>query len=88
MLSSLHGQTSFVRALLNKGADVNARENGGETALIMAAGRGSREGVEALLASNADNNPKTNDGRTALGMATRGDRRDVMALLAKAGAKQ
>lgn len=57
---------SMVRVLLDAGADVNARNEGGVTALMRAAGSGSLAVVDALLAAGADVNRRDNDGNTAL----------------------
>ena len=52
--------------LLQNGADVNAKNNNGETALIMSSMYGANpEVVRILLENGADVNAKTNDGKTA-----------------------
>ncbi len=51
-----NGKTAAVQRLLAAGADVNARNEWGNTALTEAAVRGDRETVEALLAAGADVN--------------------------------
>jgi Ankyrin repeats (3 copies) len=82
-----NGDLASVKALLAKGADVNAKTSYGWTALICASQHGHLEVVQALLAKGADVNAEQNNGRTALDAATAGGHADVIALLVKAGAK-
>ncbi|HEV2762104.1 MAG TPA: ankyrin repeat domain-containing protein [Pyrinomonadaceae bacterium] len=58
MRASERGDLRTVRALLRKGADVNAKDTFGGTALMSAAGRGHLPVVSALLAAGADPNAK------------------------------
>src|SRR3712207_2495053 len=61
------GDAAAVRALLERGADVNARFRYGQTALFKAAERGHVEVVKLLLERGADPNVKdTFYGETAL----------------------
>ena len=50
------GKLEYVRELLEKGAEVNAREKNGLTALKAASGRGHLEIVKLLLEKGADLN--------------------------------
>jgi len=64
------GYTTTIKSLLANGADVNAKNNLGYTALIMASTGGHAETVKALLAHGADVNTKDKYGSTALMMAS------------------
>lgn len=59
-----HDQKEIVELLLSKGADVNARNKFGSTALIMAVTK--KEIIEMLLSNGADVNAQNNSGVTAL----------------------
>src|ERR1700730_10299053 len=52
------GDRAAVQALLAKGADVNAKDNGGRTALMMATVTGHPDVVQTLLAMGAEVNAK------------------------------
>lgn len=58
------GNVQAVRTLLSDGADVNAKNTFGTTALMAAADRGDLEVVKAILAAGADVNAKNHYGLT------------------------
>jgi uncharacterized protein len=60
------GNANTVRALLDRGADVNAKNKDGFTVLMVA---GNAEIVRLLIDKGADVNAKDNSGRTASGLA-------------------
>ena len=76
----------IVELLLAKGADVNAKAHGGETALQVASSYGRKEIVETLLAGRANVNAKDEYGETALYAASVEGRREVVELLLANGA--
>ncbi len=63
-------QVGIPEALIERGADVNARDNIGRTALMLAAHGGLKEIVELLIAKGADVNAKAHIGWTVLMHAT------------------
>ncbi len=62
---SLYEVKSFIKA----GADVNAKNENDDTALILAAGSGATEVVKILIKTGADVNAKNENGDTALILA-------------------
>jgi ankyrin repeat protein len=84
MYASQEGQENVVIELLDKGADVNAKESDGATALMWASGKGHADVVKQLLLRGADFNARTDKGWTALMLASQeGHLPVVRALLAK-----
>ncbi|MBI4640978.1 MAG: caspase family protein [Candidatus Tectomicrobia bacterium] len=78
------GNSAKVNALLNGGADVNAKDKDDRTALMYAAAKGDPAIVQALLDRGAEVNVKDKDGRTALIYAApKGDFNVMKALLDK-----
>jgi uncharacterized protein len=71
----------LVHLLLEAGADPNARQGGGFTALHAAAQTGDTAMAEDLLARGADPSSVTDDGRTALSIAEEQGHDEVAALL-------
>jgi hypothetical protein len=66
MVGSYFGLEAVVRLLLEKGADVEAKDKDGWTALRWAARHGHDGVMRLLLEKGADVEAKDNDGRTAL----------------------
>lgn len=82
------GNTAKIEKLLARGADVNARNKSGWTALMHAAVNGHTAIIKALLAAGADVNAKNKNGGTALMQAARYGHPDIVKLLKEAGAKE
>ena len=80
------GNTDTVKLLLELGADINAKNNYGWTALIYAARWGNTDTVKLLLELGADINAKNNYGWTALIYAARWGNTDTVKLLLELGA--
>ena len=72
---------SGITLLLDRGADVNARQHGGYTALHAAAMHGDAATVELLLARGADPGIATDDGKTAADFARENAHEDLLPLL-------
>lgn len=70
-----------VALLLDAGADVNARQHGGYTALHAAAQHGNAAMVRLLLARGADAAMATDEGRTAVDLANENGHEHVAAML-------
>jgi ankyrin repeat protein len=80
------GDEDQVRKLLKQGANINARDCGGVTALMAAGSYGHLDVVMALLHEGADANGRGRKGKTALMNASFGGHLDiVMALLRMGG---
>ncbi|MCB8949383.1 MAG: ankyrin repeat domain-containing protein [Ardenticatenaceae bacterium] len=76
-----HGNLTIARALLEKGADVNAAQAGGFTAVHQAAHRNNVPLAELLLAFGADPHQPDEKGQTALQMAKAEGNEAVTAVL-------
>ena len=79
------GDVHDVLDLLDRGADVNARDRHGQTALMLAAHAGHRHVVEALIAHRADLNTTAKYGLSALMLALVAGHAEVALLLVDAG---
>lgn len=80
------GMTDVIDRLIAAGADVEASDDWGSTALINAASSGKVDAVRHLLAAGADPRAHISDGRTALNLAVRGGKPAILAALLDAGA--
>ena len=87
--AGVFGDMESIRLLLEAGADVNARDLDGVTALsgLFHIGKASAESIRLLLAAGADVNTRERDGRTALGEAIRLENREAEKLLREAEEK-
>ncbi len=79
--------TKAVRLLMQRGVRINAQDNEGNTALMMAVTKDSY-GVQALLDAGADPNIKNKAGKTALQIAQEKKDDDIIKLLQEHGAKE
>ncbi|MDD3260181.1 MAG: ankyrin repeat domain-containing protein, partial [Smithellaceae bacterium] len=76
-----------VSLLLDRGAKPDRVKHGGETALMLAAGRGNEKVVERLIDRGADVNLKNGAGETAMSYAQRSGSSAIIALMESKGAK-
>ncbi len=80
------GNLESVKSLLDKGADVNAKMDGGVTPLMVASVNGNLDVVNLLLDRGADINAKTDKGNSALDFAGYKGSPEVVKLLKSRGA--
>jgi ankyrin repeat protein len=85
-VSLLTGQLDAARALIERGADVDARQAGGIAPIHEAALVGRRDIIDLLLENGAEIGARANDGRNALSEAERGRHPDTVAYLRTRGA--
>jgi ankyrin repeat protein len=82
------GDMTAVKDLLAKGANVNARDDKGQTALLwVAPARDNPEMAQLLIDKGADVNAKDNEGETALMIAASQSNPGILAALIEAGAE-
>ena len=83
--ATLNSVYNVVKMLLDYGADVNARNRDGQTALMEASGMtGAAEILELLLSKGADVLAKDKSGKTALTFAKASSRADKIRVLKRA----
>ena len=75
------GEVSGVSNFLEKGADINVKDDFDRTALMMAAYGGHTEVVKILIEKGADLSAKGKFGATALSFATDGNFTEIIRLL-------
>jgi hypothetical protein len=80
------GHVAIAHAFLAKGADVNAPDKHGGTALHWAVGGGKAEIVKLLLDHGADASARDAHGQTALDLAQKRGKDEIAELLEQAGA--
>ena len=86
IVAAREGKIERVEKLLAKGADVNAGDIAGQTALMYAAGEGHSEIAEFLIEQGANVDVKNKAGRTALMIAETLGHSEIARLLKEAGA--
>ncbi len=79
-----HYESGTAEFLINNGADINVRDDNGNTPLIYAAETHNTKVIELLIQKNADINAVNNDGSTALMLAV--NNLETVKLLAEKGA--
>jgi hypothetical protein len=81
------GYPPAVKAFLARGADADAADKNGGTALIWAVARGNAEVVRLLIDAGAEVSRADNGGLTPLALATRKHRTALIEVLRGAGAQ-
>ncbi len=84
--AALNGRTSEVLTLLDAGAEVNAKDPLGRTALLLAIASGHVDTVQALVNAGASVNVKDWDGSTVLMQAAYGEHSQIVQALLETGA--
>jgi uncharacterized protein len=79
------GNVRDICDLLDRGANVDARDRHGQTALMLAAHAGHREVVEALIARRSNLNMTAKHGLSALMLALVAGHEEVARILGDAG---
>ena len=77
-----------MRVLIERGADIKARDQQGNSPLIVAAGNGWVDVVRVLVEKGADITAKNNAGSTPLLIASANGKSQVVEYLAKASSGQ
>jgi ankyrin repeat protein len=85
-IAARNGNVDTVRALLQRGAEVDQLTNRFETALMGASRDGRSEVIKLLLDHGADVNKNDIDGRTPVYAASKGGHAEVLKVLLAAGA--
>ena len=85
-LAVRRNRTGMAQLLIESGADIDARNEGGRSALHVAAGYGHIETVKALLAAGADANQRDGEGETPLHRPAYFQHLDCIAALVEGGA--
>ncbi|EAY02571.1 ankyrin repeat protein, putative [Trichomonas vaginalis G3] len=84
--SSIFNIPSLFEYFLSHGANINEKDEDGETALHLAAQHNSKETAELLLSHGANINEKDEDGETALHLATNENYPEIAEVLLSHGA--
>ena len=84
--NAMSGNLEIVKSLIEQGADVNAKDIDGWTALIRSSKKGYLEVVKYLIDKGADVNAKTNNGTTALMNSSDEEHLDIVKYLINKGA--
>ena len=87
MMAASKGHLKTAQVLLDRGANVRAKDHQGQTALMMAAGSGHTQTIMILLESGANADAKDKQGRTALMMAASSGHTQTVELLLRAQVK-
>ncbi len=70
MFAAEYASNAVVQTLISAGANVNAVNKKGETALMRAAENGELENVKSLLGAGANAQIRTKEGETVLSMSS------------------
>ena len=78
LAATINGNKEVCQLLIEKGADVNASDLFGSTALMIAASNGHKEVCQLLIDNGADVNAVEKGGRTSLMLAAENENKEVV----------
>ncbi len=84
--ASFHGELPWLRELVERGVDLDARDRFGQSGLMMAAHAGRIQAVKVLLDAKAPVNVVDNEGNTPIMFASQFGSDEMVRLLIAAGA--
>jgi ankyrin repeat protein len=87
LAASAAGDVAKIQTLLKQGVDVNARNERGQTAVLLAAAGGYSEAARLLLKQGADVNAGDKSGETTLMLAAKGGHLGILNELLNCGAR-
>ena len=82
------GHSGTVRDMIASGANVNVKDEHGNTGLIEAARNGHDDVVRTLVQAGADVKIRNDDDKTALMLAAQGGHEETAQVLRQAGARE
>lgn len=82
------GLAEMARLLIDNGADLDIRNEDGDTPLHWAAGEGQKELVVILIAHGADTNARGKNGWTPLRLAEAQSQKEIARILVAAGVRR
>ena len=85
-MAAWYGHSTFIKALLDAGADMSQPNESGDTALHLAATRGHLTVVKVLLEAGADVNRRTSMAKTALHLSIQRRHAEISKVLIESGA--
>jgi ankyrin repeat protein len=86
MVATYFGHETVVEALLDSGAEIESKDENGQTPLLLAANDGHETVVKVLIEANAETESKDKDGQTPLSRAAEKGHETIVKMLIEAKA--